>query len=242
IKERIGYGETNMRNSPANRRHNIANGISLLSSALVKPGEEFSTVAKLGAVDNTTGFLPELVIKDDRTVPEFGGGLCQVSTTLFRTVMNAGLKVMERTNHSYRVSYYEPPIGLDATIYLPKPDFKFLNDTPGYILIQGRVVGNKVIFELWGTSDGRTSAISTPVVTNVIDPPPPIYVDSDTLPIGETKITDHAHQGATAVAHYTVTRNGQVINQQTFRSVYKALPERGLHGTNPDLPPTNPSP
>lgn len=240
IKERIGYGETNMRNSPANRRHNIANGISLLSSALVKPGEEFSTVAKLGAVDNTTGFLPELVIKDNRTVPEFGGGLCQVSTTLFRSVMNAGLKVTDRTNHSYRVSYYEPPIGLDATIYLPKPDFKFLNDTPGYILIQARVVGNKVIFELWGTSDSRTSAISTPVVTNIIDPPPPIYVDSDTLPLGETKITDHSHVGATAVAHYTVTRNGQIINQQTFKSIYKALPERGLHGTNASLPPTNP--
>lgn len=240
IKERIGFGVTSMGSSPANRRHNIANGVSLLSSALVKPGEEFSTVAKLGAVDNTTGFLPELVIKDDRTVPEFGGGLCQVSTTLFRAVLNAGLKVTERQNHSYRVSYYEPPIGLDATIYLPKPDLKFLNDTPSYILIQAKVVGNKVQFELWGTSDGRTSSVSNPIVSNIIPPPDPIYTDSDTLPIGETKITDHAHIGATAVAYYTVTRNGQVINRQTFKSVYKALPERGLHGTNESLPPTNP--
>jgi len=240
ITTRIGFGETSMGNSPANRRHNIANGVSLLSSALIKPGDEFSTVSTLGAVDNTTGFLPELVIKDNRTVPDFGGGLCQVSTTLFRSVMNAGLKVTERQNHSYRVSYYEPPIGLDATIYLPKPDFKFLNDTPGYILIQGKVVGNKVQFELWGTSDGRTSAISDPVVSNLIDPPEPIYTNTDTLAVGVTTQTDHPHQGATAVAIYTVSRNGQVINKQTFKSVYKALPARFLVGTNASLPPPTP--
>lgn len=241
IKERIGFGETSLGNSPANRRHNIANGISLLSSALIKPGDEFSTVKTLGAVDNTTGFLPELVIKDDRTVPEFGGGLCQVSTTLFRSVLNAGLKITERQNHSYRVSYYEPPIGLDATIYLPKPDFKFLNDTPGYILIQAKVVGNKVDFELWGTSDGRSSAVSTPIVSNIIAPPDPINTNTDTLAVGVTQQTDHPHIGATAVATYTVTRNGQVINKQTFKSVYKALPARFLVGTNATLSPPPPA-
>jgi vancomycin resistance protein YoaR len=123
IKERIGFAETSFTGSPANRRANIINGVKILQSALVKPGDEFSTVKTLGAVDDTTGFLPELVIKENRTTPEFGGGLCQVSTTLFRAVMNAGLKVTERQNHSYRVGYYEPPVGMDATIYLPKPDF-----------------------------------------------------------------------------------------------------------------------
>lgn len=240
IKERIGFGETSFTGSPVNRRHNISNGIVLMQSALIKPGEEFSTVKALGAVDNTTGFLPELVIKENRTVPEYGGGLCQVSTTLFRSVMNAGLKVTERQNHSYRVSYYEPPVGLDATIYLPKPDFKFLNDTNAHILVQGRVVGNKVIFELWGTNDGRISSISTPQILSTTPAGEPIYADTDTLPKGEQKQIEKAHDGAVAIAYYTVTRNGEVINKQTFKSFYKPWPARFLVGTNESLPPSTP--
>lgn len=242
IKERIGFGETNFVGSPTNRKLNIANGVLILSSSLVKPGEEFSTVKTLGAVDNTTGFLPELVIKDNRTTPEFGGGLCQVSTTLFRAVMNAGLKVTERQNHSYRVSYYEPPVGLDATIYLPRPDFKFINDTPGSILVQGQVVGTKVIFELWGTSDGRTSTVSEPRIISTTPVGEPIYADTDTLFKGETKQIEKPHDGAVTTATYTVTRNGQVINKQTFKSVYKAWPARFLVGTKEPPPPAEPTP
>ena len=230
IVERIGYGETNWGKSPENRKHNILNGVSLLQSALIAPGEEFSTVTTLGKVDDSTGFLPELVIKDNKTVPEFGGGLCQVSTTLFRSVLNAGLRVTERQNHSYRVSYYEPPIGLDATVYLPKPDFKFVNDTGKHVLIQGRVVGSKVIFELWGTSDGRTSRIEGPFVTNYVEPPPEVVTETNTLPAGERKQTDKPHQGATAIATYIVTRGGVEINRQVFKSVYKALPSKVLVG------------
>lgn len=237
IKEIIGRGETSFAGSPANRRHNIKTGVSFLQSALIKPNEEFSTVKKLGAVDNTTGYLPELVIKENKTTPEYGGGLCQVSTTLFRSVLNAGLKVTERQNHSYRVSYYEPPVGLDATIYLPRPDFKFLNDTPGHILIQGQVVGNKVVFELWGTKDGRVSSVSDPIVTNIIPPPPEVRTDTDTLPKGEVKQIEKAHDGATAIAYYTVTRDGKVINKQTFKSVYKPWAARFLVGTKEETPP-----
>jgi len=236
IKERIGYAETSFAGSPANRRHNIINGVSLLQSALIKPGEEFSVVTALGKVDDTTGFLPELVIKENKTVPEYGGGLCQVSTTLFRAALNAGLNITERQNHSYRVSYYEPPVGLDATVYLPRPDLKFVNDTPAHLLIQGKVVGNKVIFELWGTSDGRNSSISDPTVSNVTEPPEPIRTETDTLAKGQEKQIERAHQGATAVVYYTVTRDGQVINKQTFRSVYKAWPARILVGTREDSP------
>ncbi|QQG49807.1 MAG: VanW family protein [Candidatus Berkelbacteria bacterium] len=238
IKEIVGLGETSFAGSPANRRANIANGVRLLQSTLVKPGDEFSTVKTLGAVDGTTGFLPELVIKENKTTPEFGGGLCQVSTTLFRAVLNAGLKVTERQNHSYRVSYYEPPVGLDATIYLPKPDFKFLNDTGNYLLVQGQVIGSKVIFELWGTKDGRVSSLTTPIVTNVLPPPPEVRTETDTLMVGEVKQTEKAHEGATAVVAYTVTRNGQVINKQTFKSVYKPWAAKFLVGTKqPESPP-----
>ncbi|MEX2012146.1 MAG: VanW family protein, partial [Patescibacteria group bacterium] len=233
IVERIGFGQTSFIGSPANRIHNIKQGVSFMQSALIAPGKEFSTVTTLGAVDHTTGYLPELVIKENRTVPEYGGGLCQVSTTLFRSVLSAGLKVMERQNHSYRVPYYEPPVGLDATIYLPKPDFRFLNDTKRHILIQGRVIGNSVIFELWGTSDGRKATVSEPEILSVTKPGDPIYAKTDTLPKGEEKQIERAHDGAVAIAYYTVRRGGKIINQQTFRSVYKAWPARFLVGTGP---------
>lgn len=231
IKELIGRAETTFKGSPANRIHNINTGSGFLNGEIVGPGQEFSTVKTLGKVDGSTGYLPELVIKENRTIPEFGGGLCQVSTTLFRSVLNAGLKVTERHNHSYRVSYYEPPIGLDATIYLPRPDFKFLNDTPGYILVQSKVEGTKITFELYGTKDGRSASISEPVITDVTDPPAPIYTDTDTLPKGETKQIEKPHPGARASVTYTVTRDGKEINKQVFRSNYKAWPARFLVGT-----------
>jgi len=237
IKEMIGRAETSFAGSTANRKINIANGVSILSSALIKPGEEFSTVQNLGTVDDTTGFLPELVIKDNKSVPEFGGGLCQVATTLFRSALNAGLKISARQNHSHRVGYYEPPVGLDATIYLPKPDLKFLNDTPGSILLQGRIEKNKVIFELWGTSDGRSSTLSEPVLSNIVEPTEAVYTDTDTLPLGETKLTEKGHPATTAIIQYSVMRAGQEINHQQFKSVYKVYPPQYLRGTRVDNPP-----
>jgi hypothetical protein len=101
------------------------------------------------------GYTPELVILKDKTVPEYGGGLCQVSSTAFRAALNSGFPILERSNHAYPVTYYYP-IGTDATIYLPKPDFRFKNDSPGHLLIQTSVVGNTLKFEFYGTKTGRT--------------------------------------------------------------------------------------
>lgn len=247
IKQLIGQATTSYIGSPANRVHNIANGVKFLTGKLVKPGDEFSVVKTLGTIDDTTGYLPELVIKDNATEPEFGGGLCQVSTTLFRAVMNAGLKVTARTNHSYRVPYYERGVGpgLDATIYDPQPDFKFLNDTPGWILIQAYMTPKKdeVTFELYGTSDGRKGDVGKPVVYDVQGPPPPIYIKSDTLPVGKTKQVDHAHPGAKATVKYTVYKaDGSVMFTQTFNSVYKPWAAKYLVGTAGATPSPSASP
>jgi vancomycin resistance protein YoaR len=115
IKELIGEGVSNFRGSPKNRIHNVTVGASKFNGVLIKPGEEFSFIKTLGPVDASTGYLPELVIKTDKTVPEFGGGMCQVSTTMFRAALNSGLKITARTNHAYPVQYYAPQ-GLDATV------------------------------------------------------------------------------------------------------------------------------
>ncbi len=234
IQELIGHGETDFSGSPNNRVHNIATGTKYLNGWLVKPGDTFSTVKALGAVDASTGYLPELVIKENKTIPEYGGGLCQVSTTLFRAVLNAGLEVTERRNHSYRVSYYERGVGpgLDATVYLPKPDFQFLNDTPGWILIQAEVKGNTLTFDLYGTKDGRTSTIDGPHTLSKTAPPSPVYETVSTLAPGETKLTEHEHEGAHTIATYTVMKDGKQLYKQTFESIYKALPAHYLKGAD----------
>jgi len=160
----LGSGESNFAGSPTNRRINIKIGATKLNGFLIKPGEEFSLAANIGDIDAPNGWVPELVIKNKQTVPEFGGGLCQVSTTLFRAAVNTGLKIIERHPHAYPVHYYDPP-GFDATVYPPSPDLKFLNDTPGHLLLQSRIEGNKLIFEIYGTNDGRQVKIKGPFIT-----------------------------------------------------------------------------
>ncbi|PIR73367.1 MAG: hypothetical protein COU40_02820 [Candidatus Moranbacteria bacterium CG10_big_fil_rev_8_21_14_0_10_35_21] len=161
INSLIGEGRSNFKGSPKNRVFNIKVATSRYNGILIKPGEEFSFVEILGEVDSEHGYLPELVIKKDKTEPEFGGGICQVSTTVFRAAIYSGLEITARKNHSYPVQYYNPQ-GLDATVYVPRPDLKFINNTPGYILIQTKIEGTELIFQFYGTDDGRKVEIDGP--------------------------------------------------------------------------------
>lgn len=163
IVELIGEGKSNFRGSPANRIHNIKTATQRFNGILIKPGEEFSFVKTLGDVDGEHGYLPELVIKKNKTEPEFGGGVCQVSTTVFRAAIYAGLEITARRNHAYPVSYYNPQ-GMDSTIYIPKPDLRFINNTPGYILIQPKISGTELIIDFYGTNDGRVIEVDGPKI------------------------------------------------------------------------------
>jgi len=168
INELIGEGMTDFKGSPDNRVHNFTKGMEQFHGLLIKPGAEFSFVEYLGEVDGEHGYLPELVIKNNETIPEFGGGICQVSSTMFRAALYSGLPITERRNHAYAVQYYKP-IGMDATIYIPKPDLKFLNNTPGHILIQGKIEGTQFIFQFYGTSDGRKTKIDGPHIVERLE-------------------------------------------------------------------------
>jgi vancomycin resistance protein YoaR len=159
--ELLGEGHSNFAGSPKNRIYNIRRGLQDYQGLIVPAGAEFSFVDHLSPVDGEHGFLPELVIKENKTTPEFGGGICQVSSTLFRAAIYSGLKITERHNHSYPVRYYLP-YGMDATIYEPRPDFKFLNNTPGPILILSEVVGTELTFRFFGTRDGRSVSVDGP--------------------------------------------------------------------------------
>lgn len=161
LKELIGEGSTNFKGSPKNRIYNINRSLKQFQNIIIPAGEEFSFVNYLGEVDEAHGYLPELVIKNNRTEPEFGGGICQVSSTVFRAAIYSGLKITARRNHAYPVRYYAP-YGMDATIYIPKPDLTFVNNTPGSILMQATIEGTVLTFHFYGTNDGRTTTVDGP--------------------------------------------------------------------------------
>ena len=204
ITEIIGTGHSNFAGSPKNRRHNIKIGADALNGILIKPKDEFSLNKTLGEINAKTGYLPELVIKDNKTIPEYGGGLCQVGTTIFRATIESGLPVTMRRNHSYRVSYYEPA-GTDATIYSPWPDYRFVNDSEAHILIQTRIAGDDLYFDIWGTNDGRIATHTYPVIYNITKPGPTKIIKTPDLKLGEKKCTEHAHNGADAYFDYIIT-------------------------------------
>ncbi|MEK7570321.1 MAG: VanW family protein [Patescibacteria group bacterium] len=229
ITELVATGKTNFAGSPTNRRKNIANAVRLLNGLLIKPGEEFSLVQALSPIEISNGYLPELVIKGNRTIPEVGGGLCQVATTAFRLAMDAGLPITARRNHSYRVSYYEPPVGMDATIYDPAPDFKFKNDYATALLLQTRVSGDNLIFDFYGTKDSRVASTTTPKLFGVTKPPPAKYIKTTDLAPGQKKRLERAHNGGSASFTYTVVKDGKTTNK-VFDSKYRAWQEVWLVG------------
>lgn len=198
IKDLLAVGETNFAGSPNNRRHNIGIGVSQYDGLLIAPGEEFSFNQFLGPVTAAEGYKPELVIKAGGTVPEYGGGLCQVSTTAFQGAVKAGFTITKRRNHSYIVQYYGAP-GFDATIYPPYTDLKFVNNTPGHILIQTEIVGNIARFYYYGTDDGREVAID-----------------------GPRTLALNADGSGSAVLSVTTTYADGEAKTQTFKSYYRS--------------------
>ncbi|PJA89090.1 MAG: hypothetical protein CO138_02320 [Candidatus Moranbacteria bacterium CG_4_9_14_3_um_filter_33_15] len=197
ISQLIGEGKSNFVGSPKNRIYNIKKATEKFEGLLIKPQEEFSFVKILGEVDEENGYLPELVIKKDKTELDFGGGICQVSTTIFRAAINSGLEITARHNHAYPVSYYNPQ-GMDATVYVPAPDLKFINNTPKYILIQSKIQGTELTFDFYGTTDGRKVNILGPTITE--------------------KKSDGSMK--TIFTQQVFDENGNLIREAVFKSAY----------------------
>ncbi len=224
IKELLGTGETSFAGSPSNRRFNIAKGAELLNGLLIAPGEEFSLLSVLSPIDLAHGWLSELVIKNDKLEKEAGGGLCQIGSTVFRATMNSGLDITERRNHSWAVSYYNynGKAGVDATIYEPSPDYKFINDTDHWVLIRSRIEGSDLYFEFWGTSDGRKGYFTEPTNYGHVSPGPTEEVVDETKPVGYRDCPQHAYTGVSAAFDYIIDRADGSKDTETFTSVYKA--------------------
>ncbi len=235
IKELIGKGESWFTGSITNRIYNLKRSADTLNGVLVAPDQVFSFNQAVGEVSANTGYKQAYIIKEGKTILGDGGGVCQVSSTLFRAILATGLPIEERTAHAYRVSYYEVKYqpGFDATVFQPAPDFKFRNDTGNYILIQA-VYDEKtkyLAFELYGTGDGRKVEISKARIWEVISPPPDLYQDDPTLPVGKVVQTEHSAWGAKVAFDWTVTRGEEILQQRTFYSSYRPWQAVYLRGT-----------
>lgn len=238
IKELIGVGTSTYHHSIESRIYNVSLGASRVNGALIAPGETFSFAKTVGDVSSLTGYKQAYVISGGKTVLGDGGGICQVSTTLFRAALNAGLPIVERHPHAYRVSYYEQDSspGIDATVYVPSVDFKFKNDTGHHILIQSILDPEelRLTFMIYGTSDGRVSEVTEPIITNQSPAPETKYEDDPSLPAGTLKQVDFAAAGARTEFSRTVTRDGEVIINDKFVSNYRPWQAVFLRGTKTD--------
>lgn len=196
ITEKISQGSSNFAGSSSSRIHNIKTNAQTMSNTILAPGEEFSFVELMGPVNAANGYKPELVIKGDKTIPEYGGGICQVSSTIFRAVINSPLEITERHAHSYVVEYYGTP-GLDATIYTPKPDFRFKNTSDNHILLQHSLEGTKLTYKIFGTSSDKKVTVQDPIIL-------------DSNPDGSMR----------TVVHQDIFRDGERIDRNSYYSTY----------------------
>jgi len=228
--------------SSAERIHNIETAAARFHGVLVPPGATFSMGEVLGNVSLDTGYAEALIIFGNRTIQGVGGGVCQVSTTLFRTVFYAGYPVVERHPHAYRVYYYEltrsgsvDPLlaGLDATVFVPLVDFRFANDTPYWLLMETYTnpQARTLTWKFYSTSDGREVLMSTSGLQNVVEPPDPLYQENPELAKGEIEQVDWAVEGADVTVIRTVLRDGQLYFQDEFSTHY--LPWRAVYEYGP---------
>jgi vancomycin resistance protein YoaR len=225
VHDEISY----FRGSDNSRIQNIATAASRFHGVMVPPGGTFSMAEVLGDVSLDTGYAEAWIIYGDRTIKGVGGGVCQVSTTLFRTVFFGGFPIIERHPHAYRVYYYEQTYtghdarlaGLDATVYVPLVDFKFVNDTPYWLLMETYIGNNWLQWKFYSTSDGRSVDWSTTGLQNKQDPPDPVYTENPDLAKGEIKQVDWAVEGADVTVNRTVYRDGEPLFDDFFTTHYE---------------------
>ncbi|HLC94282.1 MAG TPA: VanW family protein [Patescibacteria group bacterium] len=235
IVEKIGEGISDFSGSIPGRVHNIIVATSKLHGAIVPKDTTFSFNDTVGDISAATGYKPAYIIKSGRTVLGDGGGVCQVSTTIFRAALNSGLPITDRSAHAYRVHYYEQDSkpGFDATVFAPSTDFKFKNNTPAAILIQATVdqKKNSLLFTFYGKKDGRSVEISDVKLWDVVGPPSPAYQDDPTLKKGVKKQVDWSAPGGKASFYYKVMQGEETIFEKTFFSNYRPWRAVYLLGT-----------
>lgn len=226
ITQLLSTGETDFSGSSWSRIHNVKLGLSRFDGEMVPPGEESGAYAMIGHVGPETGYREELVIKGAHTVPEYGGGLCQVSTTVYRGLLFAGVPITARRNHSYAVGYYDPQ-GLDATIYFPETDMKFVNDTSAHILLQTTTIGSKAYANVYGSPTNRDVDLIGPYYYNHRRAPAPKVTFTDTLSPGEEQVVSNVHPGFEASWYRRISYD-EVEKEDIVEHIHSNYSARGL--------------
>lgn len=233
ITELVQQQSTFFYGSSSARVQNIQTAANRFLGLLVAPGEVFSMADAMGEISLDSGFTEALIIYNGKTIEGVGGGVCQVSTTLFRTAFFAGFPINERHPHAYRVSFYEKTAGnyrdsnlagLDATVYIPLVDLKFQNDTPYWLLMEAYVFpdSSQIMWKFYSTSDGRTVEWETTGPYNTSEPPEPKYYRNSELDEGEVKQVDWEAEGADIRVERRVSKNGTLHFQDQFLTHYEA--------------------
>ena len=221
--ELIATGESSFSGSTAERLQNIIVATSRFDGVVVAPQSTFSFLSHLGLVTQASGYSLSWVIFGDRTLLGPGGGVCQVSTTCFRAAFWGGYPIVERRPHAYRVSWYEPPLGLDAAVFSPTADMQFRNDTDTPILIKTEVnrANSKLYFRFYGRAPGRTVTLEGPETDNVVPVPEPIYDLDPSLAPGQQVRVEWAHEGLDVRLYRVIEAEGQEPVREEIFSRYE---------------------
>ena len=230
IHQLISDQKTYLYGSTADRLQNVRIAAARFHGLLVAPGETFSMGSAMGDVSLDNGFAEAWIIYNGRTIKGVGGGVCQVSTTLFRAAFFAGFPILERIPHAYRVSYYERTAGggrdpnlagMDATVYFPLVDFKFVNDTPYWLLMETYYTDTSLEWKFYSTSDGRSVQWSTTGPTNIVSAPAPLFEPNPDLNAGQIKQVDWSADGSDVTVTRTVLKDGAPYFTDTFQTHYQ---------------------
>mgnify|MGYP001430519210 CR=1 FL=1 len=239
----VSESKTFFRGSGDSRMQNISAGSEMISGILIAPGEEFSFNKHLGDISLDTGFAEAWIIYGGRTIQGVGGGICQVSTTLFRTAFYGGYPILERNPHAYRVGYYEqgansPGPGLDATIFSPVADFRFLNDRNDWLLIESYLDLDEqsLSYKFYSGNDSRKVSVSEPSISDVVEAKDPVYEFNSDLDDGEIRQVDWENEGAKVVVERKVENNGFVIIDEEISTRYQPWGSVYQFGEGAELP------
>lgn len=238
IRELVARGTTFFKGSSAARVHNIRVAAEKFEGLVIAPDAIFSFNQGVEDVSAANGFEDSLIIWGDQTATGVGGGVCQVSTTVFRAAYNAGLPIVERYNHGYVVDWYGEP-GLDATIFTPSVDFRFRNDTGAYLLIEPVVdtAEGMITFNLYGTKPDRQVSVGAPVQSEIKIPEPPDIRVDESLTAGQQKQVEWEQKGMTVAVTRTIVENGTTRTDtitsryQPWRAVYLVAPGTEIPAT-----------
>lgn len=204
ITKLLARGDSNYAGSAGGRGTNVDVGAYRLNGTLVPPGGEFSFNHAIGVINEENGFVEAQVIDGERIGRDIGGGICQVSTTVFRAALLAGLPITEWWPHKYRIPFYEADgwtPGLDASILQPEGDpfsggdFKFENPTGSWILVESWTTGTNVVVNIYGADTGYDVNLSEPAFGKTIPIDPDIEIVDDELPAGSWTQSEVAQEG-----------------------------------------------